>query len=627
MTTVDVKRKLTTIMAADVAAFSRMVAENEEDTIAALRTHRSERIDPVIHSNGGRIANTAGDSLLVEFPSVINAVRCAIEIQDKMVKWNREVSHGQRIVFRIGLHLGDVIEQGRDLLGDGVNIAARLENIAEPGGIVVSSAVYEQVSGRIDASFSDLGKQTLKNMPGPVHAYAVNLNSSPANATSGSSGKIKVLTFSAIVAAFFVVGEFIWWAAGMGEWITNPWSQGARLVIQGNKPSIAVLPFVNRSGDKSQEYFSDGLTADIITDLSMVSGLFVIAQGSSFQHRGRELDVVNVGRKLGVSHMLTGSVRSAGGHIRINVQLIETKSGKHIWGARYDGELKEVFTLQDKITEKIVNALEVKLTDGEKVTIRHAVTNSVEAYDEFLKGRREFGRASKQGNEAAKPFFKRAIELDPQFADAHALLAWTYLRGSLFSGGQDPDNSLVQAERIAKHAVKLGKNRGVPYLVLGLVQLFQLKHLEAISSVERALALNPNDANGYATLAFVLNYAGFPEKAEKLIETAIRLNPQHPYRYFNIRGQAYFLLGRYKQAVEQLSLARSRNPNDAQVMTWLAAAEALVGNADEAKWIVEELLSQDPGYTIKKAVVRFPFKNRKQVDRLASGLRKAGLPG
>ena len=619
------ERRLAAIVAADVVGYTRLVRADEEGTVKALQTVRSDRVEPLIADHRGRIANTAGDSLLLEFRSVVDALRCAIAIQKSMADWNSTRPEDRQIQFRIGINLGDVLEQGDDLLGDGVNVAARLESIAAPGGITLSGAAHEQVRDRVDANFVDEGPQTLKNLPAPVHVYSVNPNQPSVGTAAPPKRRARAAMTLGLAILLTLVGTGVWWMSPW--WQEDNQFQSLPTKAPGDDtPSIAVLPFTNMSDDDAQQYFSDGLTEDVITDLSKVSSLFVIARGSSFKYRSPELDLRQVGRELGVSHLLTGSVRKSGELVRISAQLVEVATGKHIWGARYDGGMVKVFALQDEVTEKIVNALEVKLTDSEKQSIGRPYTTSVEAYDQFLRGRQEISRFNRVGNLASRSFFERAIQLDPGFANAAAFLAWSYLRGYSFGWDEDPERSLKKAADLAESAVAMDETKSVPYMVRGIVQLYQLQHAGAVASVERSLELNPNYADSHAMLAFILNYAGFPDKAEKSIKTAMRFNPHHSYLYLNVLGQSLFLLGRYDEAAQIFASAASSNPADTQVNLWLAASKAQAGQIEEAEWAISELLAQNDNYTITGVVDRLPFKDPKQADVLAHALRQAKLP-
>jgi adenylate cyclase len=618
----EASRKITAIVAADVVGYSRLVAMDEEGTLTAYRACRDELIDPEIARFRGRIANTAGDSLLIEFPSVVDALRCMITIQRGMAERNSGKAGDRRIELRVGINVGDVVAHGDDLLGDGVNIAARLEGLADPGGISISSIAYQQVRDRVDVGFRDLGKKRLKNIPAPVHAYSVDLDQG--NNTRSSRTRLLPRHILPATLAMLLV------AVVAGLWVVNtPAPSGVRdprtaVPESRDKPSIAVLPLRNLSNDPEQSYFSDGITTDLITDLSKLSGLVVIASDSSFQYRDREGEVGNVGRELGASHILTGSVRKAGDFIRVSAQLVEVSSGNHVWADRYDRELKDVFAVQDEVTAKIIEALQVQLTADESTKLQGSYKGSVEAYDLFLRGRREHSRFNREGNIASRDYFEKAIDKDPEFGEAFAFLAWTYARGFLLAWDDDPEAALRTASELARRAVSLDES-GTSQSVLGLVQLYRFEHAEAVASLETSLELNPGNADSHAMLAFILNFAGLPEKSEALIATAMQLNPRHTYMYYNVLGQGRFLLEKYDDAVNYFLRAIERNPEDAQVRMWLASSYAQAGRIDEARWEVQELLSQNPGYTLDLATRRLPFKNPNHLATFVDGLERAGF--
>jgi len=621
-----VNRKLAAILAADVVGFSRLMSADEVGALALVTAHLDEVVRPAIDAHQGRIFKTMGDGFLAEFASAVEAVECAVRIQRAMAERANDVTEDRRAIFRIGINLGDVIVQADDVFGDGVNVAARIEALADPGGIFISRSVCDQIAGKCDFPLDDLGKHEVKNIPQPVHVFRVvaDPSAAPRKRVVPAPGKKKSRWLAGLMtlAIFAVLGLV---AVGWFR-VTEVETKEERVVALSEVPSIAVLPFTNLSGDKGQEYFSDGMTEDLITDLSKISGLFVIARNSSFQYRNGETEIGKVGRDLGVSHILTGSIRKSGKLIRISAQLIEVASGKHIWAERYDRELSEVFAIQDEVTTKIVDALEVNLTDRENLNLKRPYTTSVEAYDEFLKGRREFSRFSQAGNIASRTFFQKAIQLDPAFADAYAFLAWTYVRGVSFGWYDDPDDSLRSASELARKALSLEQTKSIVYVVVGLVELYQRNHSVAVEALEKSIELNPNHADSYAMLAFILVYAGFPEKCEALIATGMRLNPHHSYMYFNVLGQSLFLMGRYDRAVEVFAKAAARNPEDVQVLTWMAASKARAGRREDAQWDISELLAQDGSITIETIAKRLPFKNPEHRDRVADGLREAGLP-
>ncbi len=618
----EASRKITAIVAADVVGYSRLVAKDEEGTLSAYRAHREELIDPEIERFRGRIANTAGDSLLIEFPSVVDALRCTLAIQRGMEERNAGKPVDRQIRLRIGINVGDVVAHGDDLLGDGVNIAARLEGMANPGGICISSIVYEQVRDRVEVGYIDLGRRSLKNIPTPVQVYSVALDERVTARAPGTLSQRRLTGFFALALLLLAIGAGLWFSRSPAPQDND---EASSAVTPGSeKPSVAVLPLRNLSNDPEQSYFSDGITTDLITDLSKLSGLVVIASDSTFQFRDREAEVGSVGRELGASHILTGSVRKAGDFIRVSAQLVEVDSGNHVWADRWDRELRDVFAVQDEVTAKIIEALQVQLTEVESSNLRRTYTSSVEAYDLFLRGRREHSRFNREGNIAARDYFEKAIEKDPDFGEAYALLAWTYARGFLFAWDDDLEASLRTASELAQHAVELDKS-GTTQVALGIVQLYQSEHAKAVASLEASLELNPGFADSYAMLAFILNFAGLPEKSEALIASAIRLNPHHTYMYYNVLGQGRFLMQKYDDAIESFTRAIERNPEDAQVRMWLAASYAQAGRLDAARWEVQELLSQNPDYTLDLATRRLPFKNPSHLDRLVEGLHLAGF--
>lgn len=623
------ERRLSAILAADMVGYSRLIEADEQGTIERQKAHRSQLIDPTIAQHNGRIVKTTGDGLLVEFPSVVEAVNCAVEIQRAMIKREEDFGEHNRIQYRVGINLGDVVVEDDDLYGDGVNIAARLEQLAEPGGISISGHAYDTVRSSTDIGFQSLGDVQVKNIERPIRTYKVlidpELAGRVADRRHNGVRKRKWSIITAVLSVVVVVigGGAWWWSQ---QPVFEPVDPGTMVHELPDKPSIAVLPFANMSNDKSQEYFVDGMTDDLITRLANVSGLFVIARNSVFTFKSRNVKVQNVARELGVRYVLEGSVRRAGGKIRINAQLIDATTGGHLWAEIFDRDAGDIFVLQDEVTDKIVSALKVKLTDSEMQAIHPSYTDNVEAYDLYLKGRWEFSSVNKTGNLAARAFFEKAVELDPGFANAYALLAWSYQRGYSFGWDDDIHQSLATAEVLARKAVRLDDRNSGAFRVLGIIQLYQRRHAEAVRSAERAVMLNPNDADSHAMLAFILTYAGFPEKSEKLITDGMRLNPHHSYLYFLVLGQSRFMQGQYQKAADLFSKAASRNPADTQVKMWLGASKVLSGQIDEAQWAISELLTDNESYTIETVMSRIPFKDKWQAEKLSEGLRKAGLP-
>jgi len=579
------ERKLTAILSADVKGYSRLMGEDDEATVRTLTTHR-EVMTTLIHQHRGRVVDSPGDNLLAEFASVVDAVRCAVEIQRALEARNAELPPNRRMEFRIGINVGDVIVEGERIYGDGVNIAARLEGLAEAGGICISGSVYEQVKIKVAVEYEYLGEREVKNIAEPIRVYRVRVE-------SGMS------------------------APAVGH------EQTSALPLP-DKPSIAVLPFTNMSGDPEQEYFSDGITEDLITDLSKLSGLFVIARNSVFTYKGTAVNVGEVSRKLGVRYLVEGSVRKAGNRVRINAQLVDATTGGHLWAERYDRELQDIFALQDEVTQKIVFALKIKLTPEEQTRFRQAPTDSLEAYDYFLRGEAYFWRLTREANIQARHLFEKAIELDPQYAGAYAVLSWTYLVEWAFQWSQDPQ-TLAQTFALAQRAVVLDDSLPLAHTMLGIFYLWQKQHAQAIAECERAITLDPNYAEGYAWLGTIFNLAGRPEEAMGLVEKALRLNPHDPFLSLFRLGFAYRLMGRHAEAIATLKRVLIRNPDYLSAHSELLVAYSESGQEAEAQAEATEILRISPTFSLEVFGQRLPFKDQVELERLLAALRKAGL--
>ena len=584
-----VKRKLTVILAADVEGYSRLMGADEEATLETLDVYR-EIIDGLIARHDGRIFGTAGDSVLAEFASVVEAVRTAISVQDELEARNTELPEERRLRFRIGVNLGDVMVKGDDLLGDGVNVAARLEGLAEPGGICVSGNVHEQIENKLDLGYEDLGFQDVKNIARPVRAYRVVLEPGPGT-------------------------------------VTVPSPQPRRSPA-ADKPSIAVLPFTNMSADPEQEYFSDGITEDLITDLSKISGLFVVSRNAVFLYKGKAVKPIEVSQELGVRYVLEGSVRKAADRVRISAQLIDPTTGYHLWAERYDRDLTDIFALQDEITEKIVAALEVKLTAGEQEQVARRYTDNLEAYDYFLRGRAYQVRATKETTAQAREMFERAIELDPSFAGAYAILSHTHWRDWRNQWSEDTQ-ALERAFEAAKKAVALDDSLPLAHTYLGWAYVWRKQYEEAIAEGERAIALDPNFAEGYARLGQILIFAGRPEEGIGLVKKAMRLDPHYPPNHLVYLARGYDLLGKHEDAITALRECITRDPDRYAAHKSLAVIYGLLGRREEAQAEVAELFRLRPhgGFDASLTDVRekMPFKDQEVLERHVEGMRKAGL--
>ena len=584
-------RKLAAILAADVVGYSRLASEDEERTLARLRALRSDLIDPTIAVHNGRVVKRTGDGALVEFRSVVDAVRCAIEVQNGMVERNAGVPQDRRIEFRIGIHLGDVVEESDgDLMGDGVNIASRLEGVAEPGAICLSEDAYRQVKARLDLSVSDLGSKQLKNIADPIRVYALQVGAGAA--------KPAMVSQSAT-------------------------SQPATAAPP--KLSIAVLPFANMSGDPEQDYFADGISEDIITGLSKLPQLFVIARNSSFTFKGQNVHVQDVGTKLGVRHVLEGSVRKSGNRVRITAQLIDAASGGHLWAERFDRDLTDIFAVQDDVTQHIVGALAVNLTVDERQRLSSEHTRNPEAYDCFLRGRELWHGLTEATNIAARDLLLRAIELDPKFAAAHAFLALTYGLDYLNRWGASPSTAMEHAEQAAGRAVALDDADPWAHWALSMIYLYTRRHDAALSECERVVALNPNFAEGYVSFGEVLHYSGSNEEALRCFDRGMALNPYFPDVLLHFRALACFQLGRYGEAVSLLEQRVARNAITDVSRALLAASLGHLGRVDEARAAWQETLRVNPGYSLDYRRKVLPYKNPANFELVVEGLRKAGV--
>ncbi len=632
------ERRLAAILAADVVGYSRLVGADEEGTLARIRALRLEVVEPHLARHHGRMVKLMGDGALVEFASVIDAVSCAVEIQKIMAQRAAGQAEQDRIVYRMGINVGDVVVEGDDILGDGVNIAARLEGLAEPGGICISGKVYDEVHSRLDFAYDDLGKQRVKNIEEPVRVYAIRVGAEVgvkgrAVGGAGAAGRSRrrkspKVPLMAAAAAVILIG------AGVTAWL-RPWEAPvapevavpAQLpMLSDDRPSLAVLPFDNLSGDPEQEYFVDGMTEDLITDLSQVSGLLVIARNSVFVYKGKAVNVQQIGRELGVKYVLEGSVRRAGNRVRINAQLVSAIDGTHIWAERFDREITDVFALQDAVTRKIVTALAVRLTQGEEQRLSRGGEISPEAYDMLLRGLERLRRYTPEDNRLSRDYFERALALDPNFARAHADLAFSHSMDLLSGWTASPEESLLLAKKHGDFALELDPNLREVHFALGSVYLRERRFEEAIESSLRAIKIDPNYADAYVQMAWFQMYAGRAGDGLELIEKAMRLNPHSSFFYSAVLGQIHFHLKRFPEAAVAFEAAVNRNPQFPIAHQFLAATYAHLGRIEDAEWEAEELLTLLPDFTLSAERARAPYKRQEDLDLYIDGLRKAGLP-
>jgi adenylate cyclase len=580
------ERRLAAIMAADVVGYSRLIRIDEDGTLATLKSLHAGLIGPKIAERHGRVVKLMGDGLLAEFASVVEAVRAATELQQAMAERNAGLPEGQRIEFRIGVNLGDVAIDGDDIHGDGVNVAARLEALAETGGVTVSGAVHDEVRDRLQLRFEDMGQRQVKNIDRPVRVWR-------------------------------------WLRPGAAPAPETAREQSPPLP---DRPSVVVLPFTNMSRDADQEYFSDGITEDVITDLSKVSGLFVIARNSAFVYKDKAVSVPHVCRELGVAFALEGSIRRAGNRIRVTAQLIDGSSGGHLWAERYDRELTDIFEVQDDITRQIVRALKVTL--GEAARPRGGNggrTPHAEAHDLFLKGRELLRAVRKETFEEAVACFSRANELDPDYAAPYAGLANASILDHQNRWSDAPEEALDRANRLAGEAIARDDRDPYSHLVASLAALFKRDHQRAADEADRALALNPNYAPALNARGVVPLYTGQPEEAIPYIERAMRLDPAAQQQALHFLGTARFLAGDFETAA---ALYRDRilvNPGTDLSRAFLASALGHLGRPDEARQVWRELKEINPKYDPAGHVGRLPFRDARDPETFIAGLRKAGL--
>jgi adenylate cyclase len=608
------ERRLVTILAADAVSYSRLVANDEEAALAFFDQCNAAMTD-LVRQHHGRVFGGAGDSLIAEFPSPVEALRCAVNMQRQLALLNEKLAEEQRMQFRLGLNLGDaVVEQGV-LLGDAVNIASRLEGLSEPGGIRISGNLYEQVKHLPDFGFQDLGTVRLKNIPVQVHAYAVQ------GMGSRRSAKRRVLWRWAAAAAVLAL------AAGAIVWQympVVPFESGrTRQVTLASHPSIAVLPLANLSGDPQQEYFSDGLTNDITTDLSKFSGLFVVASNSAFTFKGKPTKVQDIGDELGVSYLLEGTVQKASDRLRINAQLIDATTGLHVWAERYDRQMGDLLAIQDEIVQRIVTALAVKVSAVERQRVSRKETTSMGAYDYYLRGigvMADPNNFTVDGNSELRQLFEKAIELDPNFSRAYAELAYSYVREYQEGWTEDPDATLKRAEELAKKALDLNDDFD-GHWSLAIVYWNQGKFDKSFIEYETARKLNPNNPDLAADMAEALIYAGEPDKAITQIREAMLHNPEVPYWYWWNLARAYYMAKRYEEAIDAAGKITDP-PNDVLLIT--AASKAQLGDLDAARAEMAQFSKNDPEWSIAKAAERY-FRRDSDRQHWLEGLRLAGL--
>jgi adenylate cyclase len=632
MTTQEVKRKLTAIFSADVKGYSRLMGEDEVGTIHTLNAYK-EVMDSLIQHHHGRVVDAPGDNVLAEFGSVVDAVQCAFEIQKELKTRNTELPDDRRMEFRIGVNLGDVVEEGEKIFGDGVNIAARLESLSEAGGVCISGSAYDFVGRKLSLGYEYLGEHTVKNIEKPVRVYRVLMEPEAAGKVIGEK-KVKPkqwqrVVISLVAAVIVVVAAVAIWHLYLHP--TRPPVEVASKEKMAfplpDKPSIAVLAFVNMSDDPKQEYLADGIAEEIINGLSKCPYIVVIARNSTFTYKGKPVKVQQVAEEMGVRYVLEGSLRKTGDKVRITVQLIDALTGQHLFSERYDRELKDILVMQDEITMKILAAVQVKLTAGEDARLRAKGTKNLEAYLKLMQARQYMQSVNKENLALARKLTEEAITLDPQYPAANAMLCRVQLVEVVLGVYKNPREALEQNVECEKKAIALDDSDSHAHAWLARTYTRLKEYDKAISEAEKAVSLDPSSAYAYNALGVVLEAAGRPEEAIPFFKKSLRLSPLpiDPSTLGRL-GQAYRQLGQYEEAVATYKKALQLYGADhLPAHVTLAGVYALMGREQEAHAEAVEVMRIDPKFSLESYARAIPYKDQKKIDDLVSALRKAGL--
>ncbi len=619
-------RKLAAILSADVKGYSRLMGKDEAATVATLTEYRRV-MEGLIGEYRGRVVDSPGDNLLAEFPSAVEAVNCAWRIQQEIQQRNQALSEERRMIFRIGVNLGDIIEEEGRIYGDGVNIAARLEGLAEAGNICISGTVYDQVKQKVPLRFVYLGEQEVKNIQGTVRTYRVTLPHE--NGIRADTVEIKKRSLRR--RALPVLGILLLLAAsaaGLLKFLASrPQSGQAQPSEQtlplSAKPSIAVLPLANLSEDPQQEYFSDGITNDIITDLSKFRSLMVLAANTVFTYKGKAVRAEKIGHELGVRYVVEGSVQKLGDRVRINVQLIDAGAGHHLWAERYDRSLEDLFAVQNEIIQKVVTALAIKIDAAERARAVHKDTRNMVAYDYVLRGNDALWRNTRAANREAQEMFEKAIELDPHYAGAYVGLGWVYFNRATDGWTEFIDEAFERCLALARQTLEIDDENASAHQLLGCVNVFRKRYDVANAELERAIALNPNDASSYHWLGFIQLWSGRIDQAIETLNMALNLDFSARLPTLQHLGTAYYLKGRYAEAIKALEQGILRDPDYVGYHIVLAATFAQTGRAADARREAEIILRLNPFF--EAAAYGSAFSNPQDRGKLVEGLIKAGL--
>jgi adenylate cyclase len=632
MTTQEVKRKLTAILSADVKGYSRLMGEDEKGTVSTLNAYK-EVMAGFIQHHRGRVVNASGDNVLAEFASVVDAVECAVEIQKELKTRNADLPENRKMEFRIGVNLGDVIEDGEQILGDGVNIAARLESLSEAGGICISGTAFDHVKNKLSLGYEYLGEQTVKNIAEPVRTYRVLLGSkvSTSRLTRWKSAGLKywkktpvyIKTLLALIAGINAIWQIY---IRLSPPHVEVASQKKMALPLPDKPSIAVLPFAYTSGDPKHEYLSDGITDDIITALSKCSQLFVIGRNSTFTYKGKPVKFQQVSEEMGVRYVLEGSVQFSGERVRITAQLIDALTGYHLFSERYDRELKDIFATQDEITMKILTATRVALTQGEEARMFAKGTKNLEAYLKVLQAREHHEVFTKESQALARQLAEEAIALDPGYALAYSYAAMAIAHEVIVGAYTNPREALERGMKLVQKAIALDDSLAHPHEILSKYYIYLNKDYDkAIAEAERAVTLEPNSVDAYIQLGGNLRWAGRCAEAIPILQKAMRLSPIPPYLCLQILAWCYYSTGQYEEAIALQRRILQKEPNQLLSQLGLTAALIQAGKEDEARAEAAKVLRIDPKFSVESFARRLPYKDQKVIDDYASAMRKAGL--
>jgi adenylate cyclase len=616
-----VLRKLRAILSADVKGYSRLMSDDEQHTIDTLKKYR-KIMSEMIQQHTGRVVDAPGDNMLVEFSSVVHAVQGAVSIQKELQKRNDELPDNKRLEFRIGINIGDVIQDGESLYGEGVNIAARLEGLADPGGICISRGVYRHIQNKLGYGYEYLGENEVKNIKHPVRVYKILMDAKDAGKLIGGERKplLKTLAWSAVIVVSIMFGFHLFQKPAAPEF--EPASVEKMANPLPDRPSIAVLAFDNMTGDKEQEYFSDGLSEEIITALSSVPELFVIARNSSFTYKGKPVNVQQVSEELGVQYVLEGSVRKSGEKIRITAQLIDALKGHHLWAETYDRNIEDLFVVQDEITMKILEELEVKLIGNR---LRAPCSKNLKAYLKYLKATGHFSRFTREDNNAARRLAKEAITLDPGYACAYSILGMIHWYAVILGQTESPEKSLATAKKMVDKAIDLNPSLAGPHGALAYIYYAMGKYELAIVKAEEALTINPDGELANSAMGYVLTFLGRSKKAIPFYKKLIRLDPFSTYSFYRL-GVSYFLSGQNKEAIQACQKAIDNNPDDSRPKYVLTAAYSAAGLMEKAKAAASVILKMNPKFTLEQYSKKLKFKNQADKELILTNLRKSGLP-